>query len=225
MGTGDTPILESIQAIDTTFERSSQGEFLLHHHTGDRCTIDSFEPHSTTLGPNVSLTFAPRGGRPTNFEWPYYNLECPQQNEGVIIVIAWPGQWASRFVRDSGRALRVVGGQELTRLRLHPGEEIRTPLIVLQFYKGDWLRAQNVWRRWMFEHNLPKDDGKALSPKTALPSVWYFGFQVYTGSDIEIHHRFAEKGIQLITGGMGRGLVSRRQLACTGTWEADKSAT
>ncbi|HQE82001.1 MAG TPA: NPCBM/NEW2 domain-containing protein [Candidatus Hydrogenedentes bacterium] len=222
-GTGDTPILESIQAIDTTFERSSQGEFLLHHHTGDRCTIDSFEPHSTTLGPNVSLTFAPRGGRPTNFEWPYYNLECPQQNEGVIIVIAWPGQWASRFVRDSGRALRVVGGQELTRLRLHPGEEIRTPLIVLQFYKGDWLRAQNVWRRWMFEHNFPKDHGKALSPKHGAASVWYFGFQCTQEGDIEFIHRFAEKGIQLNYWWMDAGWYPGGSWPVTGTWEADKS--
>ena len=43
-GTTDTPIIESIQAIDTIFERGSEGEFVLHHHIGDKCTIDSFAP-------------------------------------------------------------------------------------------------------------------------------------------------------------------------------------
>lgn len=82
-GTADTPILSSIQALDTIFERGSQGEFVLHHHIGDKCTIDSFGPIQTTLSPNISKKFVPSGGRPTNGQWPYYNLERPDEREGV----------------------------------------------------------------------------------------------------------------------------------------------
>jgi alpha-galactosidase len=223
-GATDTPIIESIQAIDTIFERGSEGEFVLHHHIGDKCTIDSFAPVQTILSPNVSKKFAPDGGRPTNGQWPYYNLERPDEREGVIIVIGWPGQWASQFIRDSGVGLRVIGGQELTHLKLHPGEEIRTPLIVLQFYKGDWIRAQNIWRRWMFAHNFPKDHGKPLSPKHGAASVWYYGFQCTQAGDIEFINLFAEKGIPLDYWWMDAGWYPcNGSWPVTGTWEADKT--
>ena len=223
-GTTDTPILESIQAIDTIFERSSQGEFVLHHHIGDKCSLDSFAPIQTTLGPNVSKKFVPAGGRPSDSEWPYYNLECPYEKEGVIIVIGWPGQWASQFIRDDGVGLRIRAGQELTHFKLHPAEEIRTPLIVLQFYKGDWIRAQNIWRRWIFEHNFPKDHGKPLSPKQGAASVWYFGLQCTQAGDVEFINLFAEKGIPLDYWWMDAGWYPcNGSWPVTGTWEADKT--
>ena len=120
-GATDTPLIESIQALDVSFQRGPEGEFVLHHHLGDKCTLDSFAPIETVLAPNTSLTFAPVGGRPSNGQWPYYNLENPRAKEGVLIAVGWPGQWAAQFRRDGGTALRVVAGQELTHFRLHPG--------------------------------------------------------------------------------------------------------
>ena len=223
-GTTDTPILESIQAIDTIFERSSQGEFVLHHHIGDKCTIDSFAPVQTTLSPNVAKKFVPAGGRPTNGQWPYYNLERPDEGEGVVIVLGWPGQWASQFIRDSGVGLRVIGGQELTHLKLHPGEQIRTPLMVMQFYQGDWIRAQNIWRRWMFDHNFPKDHGKPLAPKLGAASVQFYGFNCNQSGDIEFIDRFVEEGIQLSYWWMDAGWYENDGAGWpkVGTWKADR---
>ncbi len=223
-GTADTPILESIQALDTTFERRSTGEFLLHHHKGDMCTIDSFEPLQTILKPNETKKFVPAGGRPSNFEWPYYNLECPQQGEGIIIVIGWPGQWASQFIRDAGSGLRVVGGQELTHLKLHPGEEIRTPLILLQFYQGDWIRAQNIWRRFMFAHNFPKDHGKPWTAKASAGSVQFCGFNCNQATDIEFINRFFEVGMPLDCWWMDAGWYVHDGVGWpkVGTWEVDR---
>jgi len=48
----------------------------------------------------------------------------------------------------------------LTRFKLLPGEEARSPLSVLLFWKGDWIRSQNLWRRWMVAHNLPGQAAK-----------------------------------------------------------------
>ena len=75
-------------------------------------------------------------------------------------MLGWPGQWAAQFDCDQASVLKIRGGQELTRLKLLPGEEIRTPLSVLMFWKGDSLRSQNVWRRWMIAHNIPHLSGK-----------------------------------------------------------------
>jgi alpha-galactosidase len=222
-GETDTPLIESLRALDTTFDRGPEGEFVLHHHIGDRYSLDSFAPLATMLGPNASQKFAPIGGRPTNEVWPYYNLEHPHGNEGVIVVIGWPGQWASQFVRDSGTGVRIVGGQELTRFILHPDEEVRTPLIVLQFYKGDWLRAQNVWRRWMLDHNFPKDHGKPLAPKVGAASVQYYSFVCNQAGDIDFIDRFLEKGIELDYWWMDAGWYKTDGAGWpkVGTWEVD----
>ena len=71
-------------------------------------------------------------------------------DEGVIVAVGWPGQWAAEFVRDDDKGIRIRAGQELTHFKLLPGEEVRSPLVVLHFWQGrDWIEAQNLWRRWM----------------------------------------------------------------------------
>ncbi|HPD32658.1 MAG TPA: hypothetical protein PLL20_21925, partial [Phycisphaerae bacterium] len=164
-GTSDTPILEQIHAMDIRLERPKECEFVLHHNRGDSCAANSYEPLRTPLGPGTELRFAPDGGRPTNGQWPYYNIQWGDQ--GLIVAIGWPGQWASQFTRDKETGLRVRAGQELTRLKLHPGEEIRTPLVVMQFWSGDKIRAQNVWRRWMRAHGMPRPGGQPVRAQTA----------------------------------------------------------
>jgi len=165
-GKEDTPILSNIQALDTRFERNDAGEFTLHSNTGDLCTPDSYEPHAETLAPRADKRIANTGGRPTQSAFPYFNIEWP--GEGVICVVSWAGQWAAQFARDDANGLQLRAGQELTHFTLHPGEEVRGPLVVLQFYKGGWLRAQNMWRRWMFAHNVPRPGGQPLAPQSSL---------------------------------------------------------
>ncbi len=171
-GAADTPILEQIQPVDMRFERCAGGECILHHHTGDICAPESYAPHAEALPPNAVKDIANTGGRPTQTAFPYFNLEW--KDGGVIAVVSWAGQWSARFERDAASGLRFRAGQELTHFRLHPGEEVRTPLIVLQFYEGDWLRAQNVWRRWMLAHNLPRPGGKPLKPMMSLCNGNYY---------------------------------------------------
>lgn len=164
-GTADTPLLEQIQAIDATFERSDPGEFKLHHFTGSLALENDFQPLETVMEAGAVKKLSGTKGRPTNDALCYFNLEWPD-HRGIIIALGWPGQWAGEFIRDSGRGLRVTCGQELTRLRLHPGEEIRTPLVVLQFWEGgDWIRAQNIWRRFMVAHNMPQPGGRPVRPQ------------------------------------------------------------
>ena len=158
-GTNNTPVIEKIQGLDARFERGEGGEFVLHGIKGDSCSADSYQPYALTLGPNAANRFAPDGGRATNGRFPYYNLQMP--GRGLLLAIGWPGQWAASFMRDATNGLRIVAGQELTHLALKPGEEIRTPLMTMLFWWGtDVVSAQNLWRRWMIAHNLPRPGGK-----------------------------------------------------------------
>jgi alpha-galactosidase len=170
-GTQDTPILENIQGLDTTFHRGSGSEFVLNGIKGDWCDAHSFEPYRTTLDPNLVKNFAPPGNSGKSCDgpdgWPYFNLQTP--GGGVMLAVGWPGQWASTFARDAADGLHVTAGQQLTHLLLKPGETIRTPLIAMLFWKGaDIVPAQNLWRRWMTAHNMPRTGGKTQPPTAQI---------------------------------------------------------
>lgn len=163
LGSADTPVLEDIQALDTRFERDARDEFMLHHTNGSSQGPADYQPLESELPAGKSLHFAPVGGRGSNGTWPYFNLQWGE--EGAIVVVGWPGQWAADFVRDQAHGIQVRAGQEGTHFKLLPGEEVRTPRIVVQFWRGaDWLRGQNLWRRWMMAHNMPKPGGKLPAP-------------------------------------------------------------
>jgi alpha-galactosidase len=52
---------------------------------------------------------------------------------------------------------------KVTHLTLHPGEEIRTPRIVMMSWTGgDWQESQNLWRRLLFAHYTPQENGKPM---------------------------------------------------------------
>ncbi len=160
-----TPILQNVQALDSEFERTAEGEFLLHHSKGSPNSPTDFQPFATPLPPASEQKLASVGGRPTDGDLCYFNLEWA--GAGVIVGLGWPGQWEAHFSRDKERGVRISAGQQLTHFRLLPGEEVRTPLVALQFWQGDWLAAQNEWRRWMIAHNLPRPGGHLPPPQLA----------------------------------------------------------
>jgi len=222
-GPEDTPILSDIQAIDTRFERGRAGEFVLHRHTGDLCTADSFEPHAEPLPPDTDRRIANTGGRPTQHAFPYFNVARP--DGGLIFVVSWAGQWAAQFSRDDGNGLRLRAGQELTHFTLHPGEGVRAPLVVLQFWKGERIHAQNVWRSWMLAHNLPRPGGRLPPvPQLAACSSHQYGEMIHADTDSQIFFvdKYLERGIKLDYWWMDAGWYwNKTGWPNVGTWEVD----
>ena len=221
-GAVDTPLIADIQALDTQLTRETKGEFTLHHWSGSSCTPHDYEPQATTLDPKAALGIATSGGRPTDANMPYFNVEWA--GAGVIAALGWPGQWAAHFDRDAGAGLRVRGGQELTHLKLHPGEEIRTPLVVLQFYKGDWIGGQNIWRRWMIAHNLPRPGGKLLATSLMMcTSDFYPGMQSTADGEKKYIDAYVNGGVKLDYWWIDAGWYPCDGAGWekTGTWEPD----
>jgi alpha-galactosidase len=223
-GATDTPIVSDLKAVDTLIERSGADEFVLHHHTGDNCAANSYEPHTTPLGPNGSLNIANAGGRPTQHNFPYFNVQAA--GEGVIFVVSWAGQWTADFVRDSANGLRLRAGQEDTHFVLHPGEEVRTPMIVLQFWQGDRVHAQNVWRQWMIAHNMPRPGGKLPPlPQLAACSSHQFGEMIHANTENQIFFvdGYLKHGMKLDYWWMDAGwYINESGWPQTGTWEVDR---
>ncbi len=220
-GSTDTPILENIRALDARVERNGDGEFVLHHFKGSQTTPTDYEPYATTLGAGQAKELVSRGW-PTSNDLCYFNVARP--GSGVIIGLGWPGQWSASFTRDEARGLRLQAGQARTHFKLHPGEQVRTPLVVLQFWHGDEVRAQNIWRRWMLAHNVPRPGGKPLEP--VLWSCYMSGDEDYAEIDeaknISALQDFLNAGIKLDIWEMDAGwYVNNGRWQNTGTWEPD----
>ncbi len=218
----DTPILSDIQAIDANFVRDADTEFTLHSIQGDTCSAASFQPKTQVLGPKVLNHFLPGGGRPTNGEFPQWNIET--QGKGFLVAVGWPGQWSAKFERDDGKTLRIRAGQELTHFKLHPGEEVRSPLVVLQFYEGDWIRGQNLWRRWMVAHNIPRPGGKLVP--THYGACWSDPLHPAAETEMAILGGYIREKIDLqyyfIDAGWYPGKTGN-WWTDAGTWEVDKT--
>ena len=195
-GKADTPLLADVQAIDTWFHRGNDGEFTLHHNRGSTAGPNDYQPLVTPLRPRASHRVATSGGRSTNANMPYFNVAWPGQ--GVIVVLGWPGQWAAEFGRDDRTGLRVRGGQELRRFKLLPGEEVRTPLAVVQFWKGTLMRSHNVWRRWMLAHNSPRPAAKPFPPGLMMcTSDFYPGMRSSAAEEIKYVDAYLNAGVKL----------------------------
>ncbi len=227
-GKNDTPILADLQALDLNVERfpwpsAPWSEFRLHHQTGSPCQANDYEPHLTTLSPGEVKRISAAGGRPTNSDLPYFNIELPT-SEGLIAVIGWPGQWTAEFARDGEAGLHVRAGQELTHFKLLPGEEVRTPLVAIQFWKGDRIRSQNIWRRWMLAHNLPRPGGKLPPVEMAACSSHQFGEMIHANTENQelFIRRYLEEKLKLDYWWMDAGWYwNKTGWPNTGTWEVD----
>jgi alpha-galactosidase len=204
-GHADTPILEKIEAIDSTISAEKQVRPHLHYIDGDGDALGQlqFAPHDVELAPSAEMKFAPLNGRPTDGSFPCYNFDW--QGRGAIVALGWPGQWSTSLVSDAQGDVHVTGGQETTHLVLHPGEEIRTPRIVLLFWEREnWIDAQNLWRRWMRAHNMPRPGGQDIPVVRAGGGFLYdklgWGGDLQNEKDqLALMDRYHEDGIKLNT--------------------------
>jgi alpha-galactosidase len=196
-GKNETPILHEIQTMDANFTHlAGQGDYHLHYNKGDFCTADSFMPYDVILERGAAKTFAPVGGRSTNLAFPYYNIHCG--GEGLIYVLSWNGQWKTALEQNADGTLHLAGAQELTHFKLLPGEEVRAPMALVQFYAGDWIRGQNRWRQWMVSHNLPRRQGKLIEPYCSLCTGNHFpNLRTNAKDEITALGRAIEQGIEL----------------------------
>lgn len=161
-GTADTPILENVQALDGLLHsRPPAQELILRQINGSDASERDFVPSQRMVAAGQACNFAPVGGRSSNGTFPYFNVQFG--DKGLIVAIGWSGQWAAQLQRQAEGPTRITAGMQRTRLRLHPGESIRTPsILLLSWQGGDWIDAQNQFRRLLLAHYIPRLDGKPV---------------------------------------------------------------
>jgi len=183
-GAADTPILENVQAIHADLGTAVDPRpYTLHYAEGSHERITDFQPLERAIAPGGSAKLSSFGGRPSDGVLPLFNLAEPGGGGGggMMIGIGWTGQWAASFARAQGGCVNVQAGMERTHLRLQPGEEIRTPAVLLLFWAGpDRMRGQNLLRRLLLGHYTPTPGAKPVDPPCAASPHVVVGFEQTT---------------------------------------------
>ena len=101
--------------------------------------------------------------RPSATWLPFFNYKTGP--DGLIVALGWNGGWFAEFNHHGNGDTDITAGQERLNTVLYPGEEIRSPLVMLMYWQGEVGHAQNMFRRFMLAHNHPQENGKpALAP-------------------------------------------------------------
>lgn len=159
-GSADSPILEKILPLDLQAALLVGCEPVFHYGHGGPGRMDDFLPLDQKLGEKEIITY-PTDKTVSQVYLPYFNLEL--SGAGICGGIGWTGQWAVDVRRENGR-LHMSMGQQLTHLKLHADESIRTPRMLLVFWDGpDRMRGHNLFRRLLLEHYVPRLDGQVVT--------------------------------------------------------------
>jgi alpha-galactosidase len=161
----NSPVIKNLLAIDD-YLTAAKGT-TVHYNKGSRYSVDDFRPYISQMGVGSTLELCLDNGKPTSVLLPNFNAETG--DGGVIAVMGWQGCWKASF-RQEDAGLHMAAGQNETEFVLFPGEEYRTPLMVLLFYKGGFIDGQNIWRRWFYNHNQLRKQGVRFG-KNAITCV------------------------------------------------------
>jgi alpha-galactosidase len=159
-GAADTPIIGDIMPLDVALPLAKETGCVLRHARGSDCKLDDFEPLETALPPGGKAGLAAVLGRSSNHTLPFFNLVTGE--EGIIGAIGWTGGWQASFARDGEGPVSVRAGMPETHLKLHPGESIRSPRMLLLFWQGEPIRSHNLLRRFILAHHTPRPNGEPL---------------------------------------------------------------
>ncbi|MFA5204936.1 MAG: alpha-galactosidase, partial [Lentisphaeria bacterium] len=194
----DSEVIADIQPLDLRLAKTQDPEFVLHYNRGSATEKADFAPLEQRLGPYAETPLACVGGRSSDGTLPFFRLDY--DGAGVLFGIGWSGGWAATFTRDAENGLHVRAGMKQTRFVLHPGEEVRTPRILLVF-SGEATAAgrQNQFRKFILAHHTPRHNGQPVQLPLAANS-WFihnWGNGVTEENQKAFITHFVEAGIPL----------------------------
>lgn len=189
-GTRDSLILEQVNAVDVPVRSGALDSpavlSRLHSHA------ENWVPFDEPVAQGTRIDFAPTNGRSSDGASPFFNVSW--KGGGVVTALGWTGQWRAS-VEQTADSLRVTGGMQDMRLKLRPGETIRSPRVLQVYWFGDdpW-HAYNRFRQVMFAHIMPRVNGQLVVPPVAHLSTAFYECDKGTETDV-LSHLASLKGL------------------------------
>lgn len=180
----ETEVISNFNALDIFWKSSEDGDIPeLRRSLGSDGRYDDFQylsdelresvwrvPRTIRMDSSNNTAFRKvRGGYPPRMEddgrpsatWlPFFNLRTG--GDGLITALGWSGQWFAEFAHDGTGKTDISAGMEHLELKLHPGEEIRSPLIMLLYWQGEAVHGHNLLRKFILKFHTPHIDGRPV---------------------------------------------------------------
>ncbi len=150
--TNNTYPISNILAIDSSVFVTNPK---LTTANGSTASATDFAPIVKDLT-SGSYTMQTTGGRSSQGAFPYFDISNDEY--GVTGGIGWTGNWKAGFTNNNGD-VSITAGMQNTNIELLPGEQMRTPMIMLQFFKGDQAEGHNDLRRLILKNYTPQENG------------------------------------------------------------------
>jgi alpha-galactosidase len=159
-GTADTPMIEELLPLDAALPLAAAANCVVRSSKGALCSAEDFELVERRLLPRGELRQRPGSGRSSSEVLPFWNVML--DGRGFILAVGWTGEWATRLARSTEGALELQAGMAQTHFRLRPGEEVRTPRLLMLFWADEPMRGHNLLRRFILAHHRPHPEGEPL---------------------------------------------------------------
>lgn len=188
-GERDSPILQDVKALNVIVPSAPGRIPVLRRLKGTACAVDDWEPLHDPLPPGKRIDFAAASALSALSSWgvcPFFTLDGG--SSGVVTAVGWTGHWGASADHSAAGVVRLQAGMLGMRLKLHPGESIRSPRILQLYWNGgDHFDAYNLFRRTMIEHVLPRIDGELVRPPIAHLSDAFYEMNSTTETNILSH--------------------------------------
>ena len=109
-----------------------------------------------------SLLLENKTGYPASVWLPYFGADFDELN-GALFAVGGCGNWSALFEIDRRNFSLKIGVPDCD-FSLNPEESVSLPSVLVMRRQNMRIdRAQNIWRKFVFEHKTPKDaDGKPV---------------------------------------------------------------
>ncbi len=166
VGDENSGVITEFNGLNKTFGKTD--DYNITYWKGSKALVEDFSATNKYLTENEALTLNGENGKASRAWSPYFNIQWENKEaewgkEGVYFSVGWPGEWLAT-ITDIGKTVQVVAGQKTLSTYLKPGEGVRSPLMTLLFWEKDLMRAQNLWRRWVYNVAMPQPDGEPIPP-------------------------------------------------------------
>ena len=164
-GQTDTAIVEQIHSLDLVLASPLAGQppcYRLYRTNGAPSNPTDFEPALVTLRDGDEARMGGGGGRSSNRDLPFLKLDTGLGS--LIVAVGWSGQWQASVGVRGGTRLRLNAGLERAHFRLHPGERVRLPRVLVLHWQGDTWESNAQFRRLLYRHYVARRSGAKPLP-------------------------------------------------------------
>ena len=161
-GLAPAPVLADLSALDLAWR--SVGDAFLYRSPGAAETREDFQlqrfPLQTIREPRAEARFGAGCEGRSSVDWlPFFNLQTG--TDGLVVAVGWSGQWHAAVERH-GDETRLRAGMDGLRLALPAGTGVRTPRVLLVYWRGALEDGQNQLRRLLLQHVVPQVGGQPV---------------------------------------------------------------